>query len=1090
MFRQIYKNVLCLLIAIALITPQQVNAVSNSDFGNAHITPYQDPAGNLSKRYAVGFMSYEIWTNSAGQWTGKKPGDSVGSNELKHDYHFSFPGRTVKDVNVKMFSRNTPKHIEYFEESRAGDFEYLNKYFAEVSSVGTVMNLTGKGTSNVSFEIGITGRLNSPDIFDVIENEHSPGDFADDLRAYRYYYPILFEFTLNGLLEKSYFTVNGGNLSLLEPETFQSSAEDMVVDREYPNTPPTSANYEYVGYKKSTTGEAPEGEIIESAPPRLVYDGSFDNYKLYMYYRPKDSGTPDPPESGCTEPSPSDEIYVPLNDPEVSAMIEADSRGSERFDVLDGIPTTESLYGNVFAKSYLTQNRFVEMSGKCTFEITVNRDYELSWDPKKEVTKPDGTVGKEPDPQRETEIVTKTYTIEREYSYWQIDNLEVYEIDEAALWNYAFDGNGIQIQPSGYSPPNYATAETREYIPPSPSSTVEAPPGSKSGGEVKPDVSGEDLESFAQEEVEEVEVSNDTFTFNGTTIMDGSLTERAGNTPGQIPAPPEIDQNVLYSPGNLIPMWKTNKANQPSTGTIYYGIMRGNINGGSDVNYPIYNINPVTVHTPVVIYPDVSDDKEHNQKTRPATGRAAIILDRPFEIEMPNSGQHTHYKGYGYNNFLKYIGKKEVRFPFDVYEGDQKTRFHPKNTWIEVDKDEEIFTFFLPVWVDEGFYDVEFRTIAHNAPDDASEQTNANLDLTHHIAYDTVPVDVIGRVFDFRITDIADYNWEGVFSTAKGSATPTGARYWVGLNDIDGVPRGNSARYTLPIIPGSSPLYKNVVIKTGYHFKFDFKTKGNMMDKLDGIKITPTFYFVKKDGTQREPVDLYYHTNAKKFIKIGSADDKVERYVILNQRLRNVPVSQLTDTAGYKYDKYYTPAQLNGRSKQEYTNWYIDKYTKQKTPVGWFSLLILPEQLRTFIGPKTGLPYGVDEQRANTSVQKWYAEYSLPAAPYVVSKGLNIAEWGRTHGGLDEKSPIFLKDGYIIVNFNIETIQDGDTKNPYLQYINAPEMLPTGSQWKLEGFRSLVRDAYGYQYQLLQGDVVFYHANKSSRDDFQSMLPH
>ncbi|WP_435924010.1 hypothetical protein [Paenibacillus sp. DYY-L-2] len=171
--------------------------------------------------------------------------------------------------------------------------------------------------------------------------------------------------------------------------------------------------------------------------------------------------------------------------------------------------------------------------------------------------------------------------------------------------------------------------------------------------------------------------------------------------------------------------------------------------------------------------------------------------------------------------------------------------------------------------------------------------------------------------------------------------------------------------------------------------------------------------------------------------------------------------------------------------------------TKQKTPVGGYSLLLLPEQLRTFIGPKTNLPPSVDQLRANAAIQKWYGEYSLPADPYVVKAGTNIAEYGRTHGGLDEKSPIFRKNGYIIVNFNIETIRDGDLNDPHLQYIDAPMMnkvdpqtnLKRENQWEMEGFLPVVSDSFGNTFELTYGDVVFYHADKSSRDDFSSQVP-
>ena len=102
-------------------------------------------------------------------------------------------------------------------------------------------------------------------------------------------------------------------------------------------------------------------------------------------------------------------------------------------------------------------------------------------------------------------------------------------------------------------------------------------------------------------------------------------------------------------------------------------------------------------------------------------------------------------------------------------------------------------------------YDCGERSIRlHDAP-------SANLDLAHHVATDIEPVEVIGRVYDFHITDIADYNWETVFRKQKGNAVPSGASYWTGLRDIDGGTRGNSLPYTLPIAPGKHPTqgYKN-----------------------------------------------------------------------------------------------------------------------------------------------------------------------------------------------------------------------------------------------------------------------------------------
>ncbi|WP_460322607.1 DUF5704 domain-containing protein [Paenibacillus sp. YSY-4.3] len=761
---------------------------------------------------------------------------------------------------------------------------------------------------------------------------------------------------------------------------------------------------------------------------------------------------PDPVESGviCTSPSPRRSMAGEDFSPNVSAVIRADARDNERFNVQDGIPTTESLYGNVWTKSYLHKYGYQEMTGKCTFTVNVT------------IMPPPPPPDAEP-----TEPSTIQVQVDKDYSFWTVSQVEVYSLKEAALQNYAFEANGIRISPSGYNAPYYAIAQTHRY---EPSAVFDITVDADS-----------DPEAAARSAVS-VRVSNDTFTFNSQTLMSGAATTGSGPAPSPIPTAAMTGDNILYSPGNVIPISKTNKGNQPSTGTIYYV----QVNGANERSYPIYGISPVTVHTPVVIYPAVSDDRAHNQKSKPAAGHSAVILDRPFTIEMPNSGQHTNYLGYGNRNYLKYIGSKQVRFPFDVYNG-SKTQFHPKNTWIEVEKSQESFSFFLPVWVDEGFYDVEFRTIAHNAPAGASQQRNANLDLTHHTAYDTVAVDVVGRVYDFRVTDIADYNWETVFRTTQGSSLPTGTAYWVGLGGIDGAPRGITSKYTLPIRPGSHPVYKNVAIKTGYHFKFDLKTKGNMFGWQDEVKITPSFYFISAEDGSRMPVDLYYHKSGKSYVKVGSPGDDVTRFVILNERLRNVPAEELTDTALYKYDHQYPFDQIANIGRGQFVSHYINFATKRRTTIGSLSLLRLPEGVRTLIGPKTSIPAGIDSSRVNAAVQKWYGEYSLPADLYAVKTGTNVAEYGRTHRGLTDKSPIFLKNGYIAVNFNIETVREGQFNDPHLQYIHGPLV----NQWhQMEGFARSVQDPFGVTYRLQDGDVVLYHADLTSRDDFRSMVTH
>jgi hypothetical protein len=789
-------------------------------------------------------------------------------------------------------------------------------------------------------------------------------------------------------------------------------------------------------------------------------------------------------------------IESAVMDPSVRGVLKADDRGSEKFDVTRGIPTSEDLYANVMARGYLFQHRWVNMTGTVTYMVNVKKKYHKTWTiPGRASTGPNDP-GTPPQPKELDVPVEKSMQVIRQYSYWQIDNLEVYQLNQATISNYALGGYGgtVTLTPNGYTPPTLQSANddaVTAHVKPAPCKEIDLGTETKSGGDSEPPTPDETslFQSKAEAEVKENSVNNDKVVFNGATVMDPAPMDKTSPRPGTIPQPSMIDDNVLYQNRLTIQNTLVNKADQPTTGEIAYGLIPGNIKGGQDQKFPIQGINSVTVHTPVVNYAWVSDDQPHNQKTVPDPTSSALILERPFIVRIPTSGQHldvTSYPGYGNRDYAKYFRIKQVRFPFDVYNAD-RSQFIPTKTWVDIPVNQLDTVFYLPVWVDEGHYRIEFRNIAENAPSTFSEQQDANTNLTHHVAADTVPVEVIGRLYDFHVTDIADYNWENVFRKQLGSSEPTGMSYWTGLNSIDGDPRGNLAPFVLPVRPGSHPVqgFGNVAVKTGYHIKFDLKTKGNMFGKQDGVRITPTFYFVSKDGSSRQEVDLYYHRGQERLIRIGSAQDLEKRFVVLNSRLRNVPGTDLGDTARYQYTYELTADERNQSSLADYMVKLVEQISHQKSWVGRYDWMILPASIRTLIGPKTDIPSGVSVDRANAAVQRWYGEYSLPADVYAVPKGTNLESFARQNQ-LDEKASVFLKDGYIVVNFNIETLRDGNTEAPHLQYIYAPLM----NQWQMEGFNNRPVDSQGRTWPLKDGDVVFYHADQSSRSDFQSQVPH
>ncbi|WP_256704263.1 DUF5704 domain-containing protein, partial [Paenibacillus sp. FSL R5-0765] len=1031
--------ILSSVLVIFTYHPGKAEAAVHSISSNRLLQDKDNP--NLY--YFVGMVYYEVWSNSAGQWTGA--GHHPDSKVPKVDggtYEFTFgSNRKVKNITVEQFkyewkaADGTKLGDLTFEKSRTGELrENPKQYYQNATSSRDYDNyddtpVNGKGTNKASKEVFVLDGILKAKVEAVNRKEEERRKngtvFSPNVEGWRYYFPTLFKIELEpaeGMAIIQHFDTKGNPLDGVDGFRDKEIKLEKGIDYRFSHTAP-GEKYTYEGHKKSTR-EKPKvtgGSRTAGDPAGFKYDGKFPTYYVYYYYRLKvPDDDPDEPDNVCTTPEPGQMMDGEDMDPAVTAVIKADQRGSEPFDVLKGIPTSESLYGNVFSRDYQFENKFIQMTGTCTYTVEVEQTWTLTWTEEETTTGEDEESETVRTPMRDTEVVPSSYTVIRPYAYWTINKLSVYNIEEATLENYAFYGEQITITPSGYTPPEFQADTTGDFYPAPPPDKQQGPARSKDGGTSRPSPDSENLQDVAEAAVPDVQVENDFLVFQGQTIMDKQRTDREGPQPGQIPAPVEIGKDVLYSPYNYIPTEKTNKKDQPSTGQIRYVLADGSIDAEEEeLEYEIYGINTVTVHTPVVNYSLVSDDQPYNQKTIPNMERSALILERPFTVRIPTSGQHldvNSYPGYGDRDYAKYYRIKQVRFPFDVYSAD-RTQFYPRSTWIDIPVYVLDTTFYLPVWVDEGDYQVEFRNIAENAPADfesmsrSNAQPDANTDLTYHLASDEVSVEVIGRLYDFEITDIADYNWELVFRRFKGSIATTWISYWTGTQGIDGDKRGNKPQFTVPIRPGSHPLqgYQNVAVKTGYHFKFDFKTKGNMFGPRDGIRLTPTFDFVSKDGKTRVPVDLYYSTNQRSFIRIGSAKDQVKRFVILNDRLRQVPSEQLRDTATYKYNRYgeIHPGMMSERTYQEY---YRDKFTKMKTPVGGYSLLLMPEQLRTFIGPKTNIPTNAsaDVLRANAAIQQWYGEYSLPAEPYVVQAGTNLAEYGRTHGGLDAKSPIFL----------------------------------------------------------------------------------
>lgn len=481
----------------------------------------------------------------------------------------------------------------------------------------------------------------------------------------------------------------------------------------------------------------------------------------------------------------------------------------------------------------------------------------------------------------------------------------------------------------------------------------------------------------------------------------------------------------------MIPSTKAN-GNYPTNGAVNY----------SGIPF-VMEVNSVFVHTPVVNNASITYIEPFiNQKINIDNTRKYLQLDKSFTITIPNEGQHRNSKGYmarlynSYQAVTKLItnwGKiKDVQLSFDVYlhEGNSRTMIKA-GTWLSSlgkATTEGKYTFTIPVWAQEGNGTIKTRVVAENGSINSPSQEGANLDPNNYIATKDINVEIVGKIYDLRISSTNDPGWQNIkgqngnYITAKEFAFGQ-----LGQNAVNG--------------------YKYAP-KLGYTIAFDFKTKGIKSNNVN-VSIQPEgFYFVSKSGGKAERVDLYYNTTKQKYIKI-STGDKTNIPVITNLTSPFMKVSkqELIDSVRIMNNKLGA-----GHNYSSNVN------------IGYFPRLSMPENLRLcynnlteYVGnglykkneaaiisdATNGFVYNtrwsVLKDAANGkdvvlgAVGHWYAGYKLPASTVAVPQG-------KTSSDIINNPNIIKKDGYILVKFNIRTSYD---KWEYLEY-KGPESLNEG----------------------------------------------
>lgn len=529
----------------------------------------------------------------------------------------------------------------------------------------------------------------------------------------------------------------------------------------------------------------------------------------------------------------SDKIYFQYGEEERerinAVLIQSAKKEQPQFDVTKGIPTGEQVFLEGKMQKYYYQGVLTHYYGYTAVPVEIVVTYTYSVETEEGIS---------------TAFFTSsfTYYVSRHYSYYRIDELELHVLQNISVKNGVLPASPVEMQ--DLYTPRVTLEQNRD-------SYMEIPTyhASAFGGDIgNGGIGAEELRAIAEAAAGEIWVRNDAFIIDGEIILDGSFVEK------------ETREFTRQQDGRLlefrsdyftIPHTKQNGTYESHASAFYADAL-----GKGGREHEISKVNEVVVHTPVVCKGGITDDIAHNQQITP-TNACSLILGRVFAVGISTMGSHRDQPGYGTRDYEKYVELRQVQFPFEVYDGDVH---YEAGVWIDLPPEQK--EFYLPVGVHEGDYRIRYRTIAKNAGAkeggiDCNEYL-ANLSLANYGAYDELTVTVVGRMYDLAITDIVDYpRWRSVFYEDNGKKKSFA--YWIGKKNLDGeVVASRASDGVFPILPGDHPYHPLAhAAGLGYRVKLQLKTIGDMRGNDDKIVLVPTYYYVSRDGSEREQVRLY-----------------------------------------------------------------------------------------------------------------------------------------------------------------------------------------------------------------------------------------
>ena len=867
---------------------------------------------------------------------------------------------------------------------------------------------------------------------------------------------------------------------------------------------------------------------------------------ISLFYSGKDiitpSTTPDQPISTTIEYFDASSTY---------GVIGADYYGAEKFSVEQGIPTTENLYAYVRAPEYLIKASFNRNVASKIFKVEARKQYILKWYTEEEVPIQGDKTGKTKIIRKnhtETKEVKQTVNIIGQVKYTELISFDYFKINQANLVNSALPRGDITLSPYSYSIPSisyqsFGDIDQHILVPSMVKSGVDLPAETIDLGGVKPSIPMADFTTDVDAMIPEVQVRNDVFQFDNRTVINNQykLRETEEAVYSAIRRPELTSYYALYQTSLTIPSTLENSIYSSSGNILYEKVASFQSTKQSLETYSIYNINNITIHTPVYCQGTLlQDNSSYIQLASPNSNCIPLVLDEEgessdFVVSIRNFGSHNSYPGYSIRDYVSntlgngyYIARNsegilrnEVRFPFDVIidvgndrEMSNDTLLH-KNTWYAVGL-YSTQRFYIPMYVACGIYTVDFRTIAVNGEGMLSSmQTNANYLRSNYVATDIKQVEISGKVYGLTLYDVQENNiWKEIFRSEKSlrlkildfivekviegrkilfqriDGTKLGEEYHkeklyyytVGTNNQFGIPTGRNERFTLPLVDGSHPKFLNKgTLKAGYTWRFTLDTVGNITAKDESkIIITPTFYYLDKKGSNRQEVELYYS---------DTINGKKNHFIKVGSKvdLENTKLAQTGDV-------YLGIPDVELKDTSTIRAVPYKTWAAQKKVMYSYGRITSELAFKTFSNQRYAseahqgslsrdlLALGYPNQKLINYKQSYYINYSLPSDVKVVKKGTDVQTYAKKYG-ITKADSLWLTDGFLIVHFDIRVYDENN--NLYLTYNNIENARIYGhcNMFQSEGRITTKKDYYRRAFSFESGDIILIDTDKTRLDD-------